>query len=29
MKRIGIVDTTFARFDMGAAAIDELKAHFQ
>ena len=27
MKRIGIVDTTFARFDMGAAAIDELKAH--
>ncbi len=23
--RIGIADTTFARFDMGAAAIDELK----
>ena len=23
--RIGICDTTFARFDMGAAAIDELK----
>lgn len=26
MRLIGIVDTTFARFDMGAAAIDELKA---
>lgn len=25
MRRIGIVDTTFAREDMGAAAIDELK----
>jgi len=25
MKRIGIADTTFARFDMGASAIDELK----
>jgi riboflavin synthase len=25
MKRIGIVDTTFARFDMASAAIDELK----
>jgi riboflavin synthase len=24
MKRIGIADTTFARFDMGQAAIDEL-----
>ena len=23
--RIGICDTTFARFDMAAAAIDELK----
>lgn len=23
--RIGICDTTFARFDMGSAAIDELK----
>jgi riboflavin synthase len=26
MKKIGIVDTTFARYDMGIAAIDELKA---
>ena len=26
MKRIGIADTTFARFDMGKAAIDELKS---
>jgi len=26
MKRIGIVDTTFARYDMGKAAIDELKS---
>ena len=26
MKRIGIADTTFARFDMAMAAIDELKA---
>lgn len=25
MKRIGIVDTTFARIDMGAVALDELK----
>ena len=25
MKRIGIVDTTFARYDMGGAAINELK----
>ena len=25
MIKIGIADTTFARFDMGAAAIDELK----
>ena len=25
MKRIGIADTTFARYDMAAAAIDELK----
>jgi len=27
MKKIGIVDTTFARYDMGKAAIDELKLH--
>ena len=27
MKRIGIADTTFARFDMGKAAIDELKSN--
>ncbi len=26
MKRIGVADTTFARFDMAGAAIDELKA---
>lgn len=26
MKRIGIADTTFARFDMGGVAIDELKS---
>lgn len=26
MKRIGIADTTFARYDMGKAAIDELKS---
>ncbi|MDD1770503.1 MAG: riboflavin synthase [Methanomassiliicoccales archaeon] len=26
MKRIGIADTTFARYDMGGAAIDELKS---
>jgi len=25
MKRIGIVDTTFARFDMAASAIDEIQ----
>ncbi len=25
MKKIGIVDTTFARYDMASAAIDELK----
>ncbi len=25
MKKIGIADTTFARYDMGAAAVDELK----
>jgi riboflavin synthase len=27
MKKIGIVDTTFARYDMGNAAIDELKSN--
>lgn len=27
MTKIGVCDTTFARFDMGAAAIDELKLH--
>ena len=26
MKKIGIVDTTFARFNMGKSAIDELKS---
>ncbi len=26
MKRIGIVDTTFARFDMGRSAIDQLQS---
>ena len=26
MKRIGVADTTFARFDMGASAINELKS---
>jgi len=26
MKKIGIVDTTFARYDMGRAATDELKS---
>jgi riboflavin synthase len=26
MKRIGIADTTFARYDLGKAAIDELKS---
>ena len=25
MKRIGIVDTTFSRVDMGAIALDELR----
>jgi len=25
MKRIGVADTTFARYDMAAAAVDELK----
>lgn len=25
MKKVGIADTTFARYDMGGAAIDELK----
>ena len=27
MKRIGIADTTFARFDMAHSAIDELQSH--
>ncbi|MDK2892077.1 riboflavin synthase [Methanohalophilus sp.] len=27
MKSVGIVDTTFARFNMGAAAVDELQQH--
>ena len=27
MKRIGIADTTFARYDMGKAAINELKSN--
>lgn len=27
MKRIGIADTTFARYDMAAAAINELQTH--
>ncbi|HOQ20373.1 MAG TPA: riboflavin synthase, partial [Methanothermobacter sp.] len=27
MKRIGICDTTFARYDMAKAAINELKMH--
>jgi riboflavin synthase len=27
MKKVGIADTTFARYDMGAAAIDELRKH--
>ena len=26
MKLIGVVDTTFARFDMGSAAVEQLKA---
>ena len=25
MKKVGVADTTFARYDMGAAAIDELR----
>jgi len=27
MKKIGVADTTFARFDLGRSAIDELKAN--
>ena len=27
VKRIGIADTTFARYDMASSAIDELKVH--
>ena len=27
MKKVGVADTTFARYDMGAAAIDELQRH--
>lgn len=27
MKRIGVADTTFARFDMGGSAINELKGY--
>ena len=27
MKRIGIVDTTFARYDMASSAIDEIQQH--
>ena len=27
MKKIGIVDTTFARYDMGRSANDELKSN--
>ena len=27
MKKIGIVDTTFARYDMGGSAIDQLKSN--
>ena len=27
VKKIGVADTTFARFDMGSAAIDELRSH--
>jgi riboflavin synthase len=27
MKRIGVVDTTFARYDMAKAAIDEMKSN--
>ncbi|MFW6009807.1 MAG: riboflavin synthase, partial [Actinomycetota bacterium] len=25
MRLIGVVDTTFARYDMGSSALDELK----
>ena len=28
MKKIGIVDTTFARYDMAKSAVDELKSKF-
>jgi len=28
MKKIGVADTTFARFDMGKAAINELKSNY-
>ena len=28
MKKIGIVDTTFARYDMAKSAVDELKSNF-
>ncbi|AEH60750.1 riboflavin synthase [Methanosalsum zhilinae DSM 4017] len=27
MKTIGVVDTTFARFNMGSAVVDEIKQH--
>ncbi|HEX17191.1 MAG TPA: riboflavin synthase, partial [Thermoplasmatales archaeon] len=27
MKRVGIADTTFARYDMASSAIDELLKH--
>ena len=27
MKRVGIADTTFARYDMAKAAIEELRKH--
>jgi len=27
MKKIGVVDTTFARYNMGKAAIDELESN--
>jgi riboflavin synthase len=27
MRKVGVADTTFARYDMGAAAIDELRKH--
>jgi riboflavin synthase len=29
MKKIGIVDTTFARYDMAKSAVDELKSNFK